>query len=173
MSVNTLANPYPEYDTKTLRFMEMKGQAVPHLVDQYHNQISMADAIRIQNREVAQAYRNRIIYQIVPTAIAATIATALFNVATIYSYFNPASTGSLPKDGTNENCTKALTACKDAIPVLQKRRDDVKTDWKACLNTLQTCKNSLNATLDDYNDLMSNYTNLLKSCKNSTNNTVN
>ncbi len=143
------------------------------IINRKGNHIGTLQANLVANdaiaKTVAANLHDRLVYQIVPAAIVATIATALFNVATIYSYFNPAPA----VVGTNENCTDALKQCKDAIPVLQARRNEAKTDWKACLNTLQDCKNSLNGTLDNYNDLMSNYTNLMNSCNSTKNNTVN
>jgi hypothetical protein len=118
---------------------------------------------------IAAPFRERIIYQIVPAAITLAIASALVNVAIFYSYFNPAPAA----DGTNETCTKAIKDfedCKKIIPTLQKRRNEVMAEWKACLDTLQGCQNSTNETLANYNDLLSQ----LEACKNSTGNkTVN
>ncbi len=137
-----------------------------NLVLQHHANIAnaIAKATSDTTHNLATSFRNKLVYQIVPTAIVATIATALFNVATIYSYFNPASTGSLPKDGTNENCTEVLKQCKDAIPTLQERRDGVKADWKACLKKLEFLENCTNGTLANHTDLLSQ----IKSCQNST-----
>ncbi len=116
----------------------------------------------IAPKNLVGVLRDRLLYQIVPTAIVVTIASAFVNVGTFFSYFKSA-----PAVDTNETCTKALTdcqngsamtkerleICKNAIPTLQARRDEVKADWKACLDKLETCQNSTHGTLANCSDL--------------------
>lgn len=98
---------------------------------------------------------DRLVYQIVPAAIAVTIVATLANLALFFSQ-SPAPVGS-----TDPNCTKALEDCQSGlvtskdlldkcrgyIPTFKARRDEAMADWKACLSKLEACQNSNNTTL--------------------------
>ncbi len=144
------------------------------------NQKSAIFSLNQDNAKAAVSFRNRVLYQIVPAAITLAIASALVNVATFYSYFNPAPAAV----GTDETCTKALTdcqtglvtskdlleKCKGYIPTLKARRDDAMDDWEACLINLETYQNCTDATLATHADLLSR----IEACNDTArNNTVN